>query len=239
MNYEQKYKEALNWIRNIYPTMQGAEKEDAERHFPELKESKDEKIRKVLIKGFQYYDKESKWGEFTTTEILSWLEKQGEQPNKVSIWKHWNNGVAQNSAWSEEDERMLSFIDAILEYAYNNNSRGFGISCIDLKMWLKSFKDRVQSQLEQEWSEKDKHILKNIHDFVKENTIDSNRVNCAEECLNWLKSLKPQTHWKPSDGQMKAIKYFIDFHRSQANASTEGWSEFKHLESLYNILKKL
>ena len=26
----------------------------------------------------------------------TFLEKQGEQPNKVSIWKHWNNGIAGN-----------------------------------------------------------------------------------------------------------------------------------------------
>ena len=51
MDYEKKYKEALNWMRSIYPTMQGADREDAEHYFPELKESEDERIRKGLIKG--------------------------------------------------------------------------------------------------------------------------------------------------------------------------------------------
>ena len=46
-------------------------------------------------------------------------------------------------------------------------------------------------------------------------------------------------HWKPSKEQLEAIKYFIDFHRPQANASTEGWKEFKYLESLYNNIKRL
>lgn len=39
------------------------------------------------------------------------------------------------------------------------------------------------------WNEKDEHILENIYAFVKENTINPNRVKCAEECLDWLKLL--------------------------------------------------
>ena len=65
--------------------------------FQELKESEDERIRKELI---EYCTKGScgvrdikvtckdfqKW--------VAWLKKQGEQPKKVSIWKHWKDGIA-------------------------------------------------------------------------------------------------------------------------------------------------
>jgi hypothetical protein len=73
MNYEQKYKEALNWMRSIYPTMQGADREDAEHHFPELCESEDERIRKEIIAYLKDrdFDIEKSW--------IPWLEKQGEQ----------------------------------------------------------------------------------------------------------------------------------------------------------------
>ena len=34
--YEQKYKDALAWMREVYPTLEGAAKENAEHYFPEL-----------------------------------------------------------------------------------------------------------------------------------------------------------------------------------------------------------
>jgi hypothetical protein len=43
MDYEKAYKEALNWMRGIYPTLAGSDKEDAEHYFPELKESDKQK----------------------------------------------------------------------------------------------------------------------------------------------------------------------------------------------------
>lgn len=79
MNYEQKHNGAIESIKRIYNQADSYGKELMEKEFPELRESEDERIRKSLIKGFQHYDKECKWGEFTTTEILSWLEKQGEK----------------------------------------------------------------------------------------------------------------------------------------------------------------
>lgn len=42
MDYESKYKNALEWARGIYPNAVGADKEDLEHYFPELKESEGE-----------------------------------------------------------------------------------------------------------------------------------------------------------------------------------------------------
>lgn len=58
------------------------------------------------------------------------------------------------------------------------------------------------------WSEKDERILENIYAFVKENTINPNRVKCAEECLDWLKlllgrfNLQPKQEWDEEDDEM-------------------------------------
>ena len=49
MTQEQKakrYDEALNWMRELYPGLHGATKEDAEHFFPKLAES--EKIREEI-----------------------------------------------------------------------------------------------------------------------------------------------------------------------------------------------
>ena len=47
--------------------------------FPELKESEDERIRKGLIQGFLEYESDySYFKKLKVTDILTWLEKQGE-----------------------------------------------------------------------------------------------------------------------------------------------------------------
>ena len=79
MDYEKKYNEALNWMRELYPGLHGATKEDAEHYFPELRESEDERIRKWLADYFSSI-KKTVWihRDITCEQILGWLEKQKE-----------------------------------------------------------------------------------------------------------------------------------------------------------------
>ena len=94
MDYEKKYKEALKWVREIYPTMTGCDKEDAEHYFPELKKTKDERIRKALIENFKFFGGDhletSKWGrddDLLVTDILAYLEKQSEEARNIALPK--------------------------------------------------------------------------------------------------------------------------------------------------------
>ena len=59
MNYEEKYKKALEWMQSLYSGLHGITKEEAEKYFPELQENKDDRIRKGLIKA--------------VSDILQWL----------------------------------------------------------------------------------------------------------------------------------------------------------------------
>lgn len=87
--YEQKYREALGWMRSLYDGLHGATKEDAEHYFPELKENKSERVRKGLIKTISslldntilYHT------DITKEEALAWLEKQGEKSTIIDIDK--------------------------------------------------------------------------------------------------------------------------------------------------------
>ena len=82
MDYKQKYKAALEWMRDVYPTLTGASKEDAEHFFPELAESEDEKIRKgiiEIIKAVSGQDCDVYLDEKKQEECITWLEKQKEQ----------------------------------------------------------------------------------------------------------------------------------------------------------------
>lgn len=85
MKYEEKYKEALKVIENLYNVVKYQSSSDAlltcqtiEKAFPELRESEDERIRKGLInmlsQDYELHKKE-----------IAWLEKQGTMSRKEEI----------------------------------------------------------------------------------------------------------------------------------------------------------
>lgn len=93
MDYEKKYKEALGWMQSLYNGLHGKTKEEAEKYFPELKESEDEKIRKGII-DFLWKEKIFLQEAHSSVEnnpkyrfvmdAIAWLEKQGKQNTR---WK--------------------------------------------------------------------------------------------------------------------------------------------------------
>ena len=82
MDYEKLYKEALERAREELGS--GCfDRGTVEYIFPELKESKDERIRKALIKMVKVADKNPvhqlfDYGDIPYSDMISWLEKQGE-----------------------------------------------------------------------------------------------------------------------------------------------------------------
>jgi hypothetical protein len=79
--YEKKYKEAQKWIESIYSELSHEQQMEAEAFFPELAESEDEKIKKLLIEAViqvlqdQYCSNRG----VSKEKVVAWLEKQGEQ----------------------------------------------------------------------------------------------------------------------------------------------------------------
>ena len=58
-----------------------------EEMFPELKESKDERIRKAIIKHFKVGTEYTSFSGFSKSEIINYLEKQGEQKHVINQLK--------------------------------------------------------------------------------------------------------------------------------------------------------
>ncbi len=122
----------------------------------------------------------------------------------------------------------------------------FGHSSYTTKDKLKeAFKAGAKWQKEQKpaWSEEDEYCLDGaietemyMLDVVNGNQkFDVGNESIKEECtkeLNWLKSLRPQSHWKPSDEQMHAFEQVYDWYNNFFAPS-------ETLTSLYNDLKKL
>ena len=144
--------------------------------------------------------------------------------------------VKLSHAWSEEDEKVLHAIRNALNYEKPRNylkSRDFEFT--DILDWLKSIKERVQPQPKQEWSEEDEKMLQGIWDEVLANKHDAKECEWKtyDRFLSWLKSLRPQNRWMPSDEQMKALANAISL------AKNCGEESAFDLRTLYEQLKKL
>ena len=133
MDYEKKYKEALERAYVIYttwknkPDVAAVIKQALEKIFPkELEEISYERIRKELLKHLQEGAEgyEPAGGAEDYSRWLAWLEKQGEQ----------------KPLWSEEDEHRIEDIIYYLDTAKKHYASTVGLyACI---AWLKSIKKR-------------------------------------------------------------------------------------------------
>lgn len=277
MDYEKKYKEALERARAI----NNGEDVDVEAGtticeyiFPELKESEDERIRKTLI---DFFNRGAENGAQTNgvcdKDIIAWLEKQktseealqylrenhsssemsdfqtamniavakaydkgyndglekqGEQIDWRKHIKYESNSpsiIKENPAWSEEDERQWNNIYDVLDGHFELSEKGYK----NAANWFKAIKGRVQPQ--QEWSKDDKVMLDDIIDFFENGTVKLQHD--LSLYASWLKSLRPQSSWKPSDEQMMALNSINTY-----GGLTEV-GQGKLLLKLYEDLKKL
>ena len=118
----------------------------------------------------------------------------------------------------------------ILEYLYD----GLRKSDEQFKDHFKAAIAWLEKQGEQklaEWSEEDEKMLDFAITVITASTATTFK---KEDCVDWLKSFRPQSQWKPSQEQMIALKCAI-------TTADEKWvcMNTKDLESLYEQLKKL
>lgn len=223
-DYKKKYKEALEWMRELYPTMVScADKEAALKYFPEIKESENERTRKELI---NYLDN------FTNSEdrelvdkFIAWLEKQGELKPAVVIPKFRVGDVIRIKGSNAEHK-----ITDISGVCYRGNGWGLDIIAGD--------ESNVYELVEQKpaWSEVDEINLEKAIWYVEN---PAPMVVKDSMLVEWLKSLRPQNRWKPSDEQMKCISDVVADAKYRNDISTNGYEPYTHLSTLLQQLKKL
>ena len=133
--------------------------------------------------------------------------------------------------WSEDDELRINSILSSVKYCNEQypNKKEY----IKDIIWLNLLKDRVIPQPKQEWSKEDDKMINSIAVHLNATTggIPEDRA-WADKFMNWLKSLKERTTWKPSGEQMEVLL-------SEVKAWTKGCPKQIVLESLYQDLKKL
>ena len=161
---------------------------------------------------------------------------QGKLGEMIKNLKPVNEVLEQGFAWSEEDEKQARQIERIV-----HNDGCTQKLQKQIANWLKSLKDRVQSQPKHRWSEEDKKIIDRIEsEFLALHrgdykNIDFNNVDNLS-VLNWVRKIKFlcfQSRWKPSDEQLKALDFYI-----RTYVDTESCYGSEVLE-LYEQLKEL
>ena len=153
---------------------------------------------------------------------------------------------SQPAEWSEEDEKhtnsILERLEGMCKKGETFTRTRFAVS--EDEDWLKSLPERFNFQPKQKWGENAWQRLKMIAEYL--------RYKGYEEDADFIESIPPQQKkegikgingdpdpagvWKPSDGQLKALKYFLAHHRLQRDTSTTKWEEYDELQSLYDIL---
>lgn len=218
-----KYKEVLEKAKEAYKNCASYEEEKLlESLFPEIAESEDEKIRKAIIEHLrQDIELEQILSKDKGDEWIAWLEKQGEQSNiENQPQGDYNN---PNDMSFEDDCIRKDLIEFVKQYGdkfYGTIAKASAIS------WLEK-----QGGQKSEWSEDDEKIRKTTIAFLKE-FADKGYEN-AVECIDWLKSLKPQSHWKPTEEQMQTL------HAQTIEGAVSYPVDVRILISLYNDLLKL
>ena len=231
IDYKEKYEQALERAKYYHDR---DNIQFLENIFPELKESEDERIRKELIaflkENHETGRADETWSLSGIESWIAWLEKQGEKGAKG------NERGIPNPAWSEEDERNLDWLITVCERIYyKSDPQVSPESALMLREWLKSLKDRVQPR--QEWSEEDKELLDYVCSILTDNFNENDKFDLEKPCIgalvDWLKSLRPKSQWKPSDEQLAALLTAI------GDEKKTGSEVAKVLRELYYELKKL
>lgn len=157
-----------------------------EQIFPELQEIKDEKIRKGILKLFRAWQWETiDYGKLKRQDAIDWLIKQEHVEQDTEIRDLW----VYIREWNDKFGRLPKDEDELA-------------SCINYV---------IKRQKPSEWSEEDERMrLETIKAFQLAYPYATEEENPRKRNIDWLKSLKPQPRWKPSEEEIKLLKLYLN-----------------------------
>ena len=218
MDYEKKYKEALERARDYKNNIVHKELTVGESImdyiFPELKESEDERIRKEIIDVIQHTFSEISRGK---KKWIAWLENI---PYTIDREKREGFHLGYKAALEKQDEKSSTVdIESMIEaYEQRLINQGNGVRNSPIvNMCVAAFKHGVENTLDElhlkqgetspilsnssnigkdeqkPWSEKDekeyKYVLKFV-DNILNNCGNKKDYEHCKRCYDWLKSIK-------------------------------------------------
>jgi len=245
------YDEALEKAKNYHSPETACNVRIAmENLFPELKESEDERIRREII-DFLRISANTFNADYDNW--IAWLEKQGEchisHDDKIMIKQlteyfttghglqntngtvvEWLNDVKEKLEKQGEQKPATMSLDEAIKHCKEKScgNNACALEHKQLEKWLIELKE-LKEQKPAEWSEEDREMRLKILRYLSTRC----NVNEYEEAEEWLKSLRPQKRWKPSDRELGAILTAIGDERQK------GSDVAKELLNIYQHLKKL
>ena len=138
------------------------------------------------------------------------IERYGTNQQELVNWSLGYIRPESKQEWNEEDKSNMYFVESLIV------AHTLGVEQEKkLINWLKSLKERVKPQ-HKEWSDVDKDILfriiddlKFLRDDISKDTKYAVNIVDVEREIAWLKSLRPQNTWKPSDEQINALSIVV------------------------------
>ena len=253
MDYEKKYNEALERARRVYRNYKNlfpkySYSEDIENIFPELRESEDERIRKVifnLLLGMREEIFTSQDDIVTKEKALAYLEKQKEQKlapddlqksfeagQKSIVDNPEQYGLCKKAEWSKEDEEKIGRLRSVVNQlaSYTDSLDVNGDYCegdyAELDTWLKSLRPQPKPEVTDEEIEemvtrrsRSTGTTKSEMDFYRNGIKDA------------IKQFGFRPSWKPSKEQMKVL--------DEAFMKSDNEKYRQVISSLYYDLKNL
>ncbi len=219
MDYEKEYKRKalkpiVNYIESVMASYSKEELEERIKKALPKMESEDERIRKHIIKILDnltpcYWDGNEK------ARCIAYLEKQKEQKPVISNdairegVAHFGITQYQIDNWLKKHINVVEQKPAeIDEYEIiKKHITGDSLSS-EVNKRLKECGWYVTYEKPAEWSEMDKLHQHNIIAYLEfrkdKNLPEDTKYPVLDAWIAWLKSLRPQSHWKPSEVQTEA-----------------------------------
>lgn len=181
--------------------------------FPELAESEDEKIRKHLITLFKdEYGKNSnaRFAGIKVKDIIAWLEKQSEQKSMKTCAEYYNKDSELKMPELSVFQNKLADILMQREYEGSTETEEDVASArLDYELAAIRISEELLPlaimQKPTEWSEEDERERNHCIDFLNHPDMIKATPTIANGCKEWLKSLRPQNTWKPSEEMLEAL----------------------------------
>lgn len=248
MDYEKKYKEALEKAIIAYKDEDKHIKATLERIFSELRESEDERmikaIKHLLINKDPNNEILIKEVGISCYDMVAWLEKQGEQKSMKTCAEYYNQDNELKMPELSEFQDKLADILMYREYdgpdeTEDDIAKGrleYELAAIRLSEELLPLAQKEQKPA---WNEEDENRMNNLCHFLEEYGNQYYGYLTLQDTISWLKSLiRPQDRWKPTkeqvDALLRAVNRGIDFDDLKETSDL-----LPPLTSLYKDLKKL
>lgn len=188
--------------------------EVAEKYFPELKESEDERIRKSLLDYLYTLPNHFSHNGGLVTDWIAWLEKQGQTFTKKDVDDAYLKGIcdtknelekqgeqkpAENKGMNLVEEEMTPFQKKVFCIIDTTIEEEQGLKQVCDELFALASNEIKQKPA---WSKEDEKMytatILALAGFM-----------CNEDKIDWLKSLKDrvqaQKQWKPSEEMLEAL----------------------------------